>query len=72
VRLKLLNSGVNRGDVWVMKSILPLLCIRQCPVTEPLKVTVEEVNKDFMDSVLVHILHRVDIHRGGFGSSMEK
>ena len=72
VRLKLLNSGVNRGDIWVTKSIPPLLCIRQCPNTEPLKVTVDKVNKDFMDSVLAHIPHRVDIHRGGFGSSMEK
>ena len=72
VRSKLLNSGVNRGDVWVTKSITPLLCIRQCPNTEPLKVAVDKVNKDFMDSVLAHIPHRVDIHRGGFGSSMEK
>ena len=31
VRLTLLNSGVNCGDVWVTKSIPPLLCIRQCP-----------------------------------------
>ena len=70
VRLKLLNSGVNREDVWVTKSIPPLLCIRQCPNTEPLKVTVDKVNKNFMDSVLAHIPHRVDNHRGGIGNSV--
>ena len=72
LRLKLLKSGVNRGEVWVTKSIAALLCIRQCPNTEPLKVTVDKVNKDFMDSVLSYIPHRVNIYRGGFGSSTEK
>ena len=38
-------DGVNRGDVWVTKSIPPLLCISQCPNTEPLKLTVDKINK---------------------------
>ena len=48
-KLKLLNSRVNHGDVWVTKMILPLLCIRQSPNTEPVKVTVDKLNKDIMD-----------------------